>query len=124
MRTLRVILIAVLAVAIPLPATAAAFGAPPCMEMSAAETSAAESAVADQTQMSEAEQEDECGCGQCDNCAACDAPCATGGTATLNKASQAFNLLPLQSPRTTALRARALPAHPEDLIRPPSLIQS
>lgn len=124
MRLLRAMLIAFLAISIPLPAMAAAFGAPPCLEMSAGETPEAEPAVADDGQVSDTGQQNECGCEQCDDCAACDAPCATGGTATFNNTPIAFNLPPLPGPRATTLRTRALPAHPEDLIRPPSLIQS
>jgi len=123
MTLLRAILIAFLAISIPLPATAAAFGAPPCMEMSADVMAETEAATGHE-QVSDAGQQNECGCEQCDDCAACDAPCATGGTATFNNTPIAFALPPLQGPRAATLRTRALPAHPEDLIRPPSPSQS
>ena len=122
MTLLRAMLIAFLAISIPLPATAAAFGAPPCLEMSADVMAEAEAATREQ--VSGAGQQNECGCEHCDDCAACAAPCATGGTATFNNRPTAFALPPLQGPRATTLRTRALPAYPEDLIRPPSLIQS
>ena len=123
MTLLRAMLIAFLAISMTLPATAAAFGVPPCMEVSAEKTTGLGAAAGDE-QTSDTAQQNECGCEQCDACAACDAPCATGGTATFNDTPLVFTLPLPQAARAMALRTRTLPAHPEDLIRPPSLIQS
>jgi hypothetical protein len=69
-------------------------------------------------------QHDQCNCGQCEDCVACDAPCATGCNAAFNKTAAALAAAPSQVSRETKLKARVRPPHPEDLIRPPILIQS
>lgn len=114
--------IAVLAISIPLPATAAAFGAPPCLQSPAGAAMQAGS-VATAAKPGAVEAREACGCHKCRDCVSCEAPCAIGAAAAFNSQPPMFTPRARWIPRVV-LAATALPSHPETPFRPPALLQS
>jgi len=122
MKQLRAILIVILAISIPLPSLAAAFGAP-CEMMQEMQSSAQSYSMEQDSDhiaaQSPQEKMDDCCCGDKLDCLNCDAPCATSSVATFNK----LQFLPVVQGVSThpapLLAEHTLAPHPEELIRPP-----